>query len=148
MPTEMLSPHFALSEFTISETAGRHGLDNTPPPEIVEELRKMAALMERVRTLLGDKPIQITSGYRAPAVNAAVGSSAFSHHCKGQAVDFICPGFGTPREIAEALLPHLHTLEIDQLIWEFGSWVHLSHHDTPRKMALTIDHGGTRSGIG
>lgn len=146
-----LTPHFALSEFTDSQTAARRGLDNVPPlgsPERAN-LERTAQVMEDVRRILRNKPILISSGYRSPAVNAAVGGSKSSAHMSGLAVDFSCPGFGTPRDICQALHPHLRQLQIDQLIMEFDQWVHLGlASGTPRHMALTIDSRGTRTGFG
>lgn len=142
--------HFALEEFTVSETAARRGLKNVPPAGSREmrNLERTAGVMERVRSLLGDKPVLITSGYRAPKVNAAVGGSKSSAHMHGLAADFSCPGFGTPREICRRLEPYMKELGIDQLIHEFNSWVHLGLRESgPRHMALTIDNRGTRSGF-
>ena len=143
----MLSPHFALSEFLVSETACRQGIDNTPSPEIIENLRKTAALLEEVRTLLNSKPIIVTSGYRCPELNRAIGSSDTSAHCKGQAADFTCPGFGTPLQIAEAIYAANPPIEFDQLIHEYQSWVHIAWGDEPRMMCLTIDDRGTNYGL-
>jgi hypothetical protein len=82
------------------------------------------------------------------AVNAAVGGAANSAHLTGLACDFSCPSFGTPLAICQKLKPHMESLGIDQLIHEFGSWVHLGLSDhEPRMMALTIDNGGTRHGF-
>lgn len=104
--------------------------------------------MEKVRFILGEKPILISSGFRAPAVNAAVGGSKNSAHMSGLAVDFTCPGFGTPLAICKELEPHMRDLGIDQLIHEFNTWVHLGLSDrAPRAMAMTIDNRGTRNGF-
>jgi zinc D-Ala-D-Ala carboxypeptidase len=147
-----LTAHFALEEFTDSQTAARKGIPNVPPVGSPERanLKRTADVMEEVRTLLGDKPILVSSGYRSPAVNAAVGGSKSSAHMSGLAVDFSCPGYGTPRAICVALSPHMKALGIDQLIHEFDSWVHLGLRAadmTPRHQALTIDNKGTRSGF-
>jgi hypothetical protein len=82
----------------------------------------MAAAMEKIRTVLGNSPIVIHSGYRSPQVNTAVGGVATSAHCCGLACDFVCPGFGTPYEVASAILRS--DTEYDQLIFEYG-WVHV-----------------------
>jgi len=143
-----LSPHFTLEEFTISTTAAQLGIDNTPDQDALSELEDLADLLERVRTLLDDSPIMITSGYRCPQLNAAVGGVPDSAHVYGRAVDFIAPDFGTPHEIVEQLVPYMAELQIDQLIWEYGDWVHLGLHendDEARCMALTIDSAGTRA---
>ena len=67
----------------------------------------------------------------------------------GLAVDFICPGFGSPRAICKALEPHMRELGVDQLIHEFNTWVHLGlSASAPRHMAMTIDNRGTRNGFG
>ena len=146
----MLTEHFTLEEFTDSQTAARKGIPNVPPigsPERANLLRT-AEVMEEVRTILGHKPILVSSGYRSPAVNAAVGGSKSSAHMSALAVDFSCPGFGTPRQICKKLEPYMKTLGIDQLIHEFDSWVHLGlTGGAPRHMALTIDNKGTRSGF-
>lgn len=146
----MLTPHFTLAEFTDSQTAARKGLANVPPVGSPERhnLQRTAEVMEEVRTILGDKPILISSGYRSPAVNKAVGGSKSSAHMSGLAVDFSCPGFGAPLAICKALEPHMRKLGIDQLIHEFGTWVHLGlSAGAPRHMALTIDSKGTRTGF-
>lgn len=145
-----LTPHFSLEEFTTSETAARKGIHNVPKDGSPERmnLQRTAETMEDVRKILGDKPILISSGYRSPAVNKAVGGSQNSFHMQGLAVDFICPGFGTPLEICKALEPHMAKLGIDQLIHEFGTWVHLGlRGDSPRHQTLTIDGKGTRTGF-
>ena len=66
----------------------------------------------------------------------------------GLAVDFSCPGFGTPKAICKKLEPHMRALGVDQLIHEYDSWVHLGlSASEPRHMALTIDNKGTRHGF-
>ena len=130
-----LSPNFSLSELVYSETAEERGIDNTPPPEVVENLKRLAAGLEAVRALLG-APLEISSGYRCPALNEAVGGSSTSQHMQGLAVDFECPTFGTPLEVADAI--RRSELEFDQCILEYGRWVHLSFSDAPRRRMLTI----------
>jgi hypothetical protein len=143
-----LTEHFTLEEMTVSTTAAQKGIDNTPDAAALAELTDLAKVLERVRTLLHGAPIIITSGYRCPEVNAACGGVANSAHVFGRAVDFVAPAFGTPRDIVLALLPHMAELRLDQLIYEYGDWVHLGLHeddDQARRMALTIDANGTRA---
>jgi zinc D-Ala-D-Ala carboxypeptidase len=145
-----LTDHFTLEEFTDSQTAARQGIKNVPAADSQERknIQRTAEVMEKVRTILGDKPILVSSGYRSPKVNAAVGGSKTSAHVHGLAVDFSCPGFGTPLQICKALQPHMKALGIDQLIHEYNTWVHLGlTAGEPRQMALTIDNKGTRSGF-
>ena len=143
-----ISDHFTWEEFTDSQTAARKGIPNVPTARERKNVERTAWVMESVRTILGDKPILISSGYRSPAVNAAVGGSKSSAHMSGLAVDFSCPGFGTPKAICKKLEPHMKELDIDQLIHEFDSWVHLGLRDgDARHQALTIDNRGTRTGF-
>ena len=116
-----LSEHFTLEEMCVSQVAARRGLDNTPGPVEVENLKRTAAAMEQVRAVLS-KPIQVDSGYRSPLVNASVGGVSTSAHCKGLACDFICPEFGTTYDVALAVMES--EIEYDQLILEYG-WVHI-----------------------
>lgn len=137
MPDERLGSFFWLSEFLRSDAATRKGLSNMPGPAELANIRgPLAGGMERVRNLLG-VPVQITSGFRAPAVNAAVGGASSSQHCQGLAADFIAPDFGTPRTIASYLMQRLPDVRFDQLIFE-GTWVHISFvNDKPRGEVLT-----------
>lgn len=140
-----MSEHFTLAEMTVSANAVRLGLDNSPPPDIIARLKTVAQQLERVRELLGGKPIRITSCYRSPAVNRAAGGAKASAHLEGWAVDFVCPEFGTPLEIAERLARS--SISFDQLIHEHGVWVHISFDPRRRGQLLTIDKGGTREGL-
>lgn len=145
-----LTPNFTLEEFTDSQTAARQGIVNVPLPNSQEykNLLRTAQVMEKVRTLLGDKPILVSSGYRSLSVNAAVGGSKSSAHISGLACDFSCPGFGTPKAICKKLEPHMKALGVDQLIHEYNTWVHLGLTQAePRHMAMTIDNRGARSGF-
>jgi zinc D-Ala-D-Ala carboxypeptidase len=145
-----LTEHFTLEEFTDSQTAARKGIHNVPPASSQERknIQRTAETMEEVRIILDNKPILISSGYRSPQVNSAVGGSKSSAHMSGLAVDFSCPGFGTPIQICKKLHPHMKELGIDQLIHEYDTWVHLGlSASAPRHMALTIDSKGTRNGF-
>lgn len=149
-----LSPHFTLEEFCASDIASRKGINNDLPIELYDTAKQTAELMERIRTHLSVHagkpcPIYISSGYRSPLVNKAVGSLDTSDHRKAMAVDFKCPEFGSPLEICRALVPMVELLKIGQLIHEFGSWVHVSTR-LPDKMInriLTIDATGVKVGI-
>ena len=127
-----LSTNFWLSEFTDSNMADRLGIENHPDPLATTSLFKTAALMEQIRTLLGNRPITISSGFRCVELNQAVGGSMTSEHMTGDACDFACPGFGTPLQICSAIANS--DIEFGQLIWE-GSWVHIS---TPGRFNRSI----------
>jgi len=118
------SENFSLEELIASEVAARAGIDNTPPDEIVTNLRALAHGLELVRHALGDLPIHVSSGYRSPAVNVKVGGAKNSAHMSGLAADIVCPQFGSPLEVCRAIAEqHIAT---DQIIHEFGSWCHVA----------------------
>jgi len=138
-----LSPHFTLEELTITD---HRQFDNTPDPASLENLARLATFLEHVRTLLGDKPIMINSGYRSKAVNDAVGSSEKSQHRVGCAADFRVPGM-TPDAVVRAILAS--DLFFDQVIREFDSWTHISiptiKWTLARRNCLIIDRSGPRT---
>ena len=137
-----MTPHFTLAELTRTD---HRTLDNTPDPIALANLTRLAEFLERVREVLGGKPVVINSAYRSKAVNDAVGSSDKSQHRLGCAADIRVPGM-TPDAVVRAVLAS--GLAYDQLIREFDSWTHLSipalATAAPRKMALIIDKQGTR----
>jgi hypothetical protein len=130
-----LTPNFSLEELTYSETAERERIDNTPAPEIVENLRLLAQGLEQVRMLIG-LPLEISSGYRCPELNMRVGGAKTSQHTKGQAADFTCDEFGPPVEIIKVIRDS--DIEFDQCILEYARWVHISFSAAPRGKVLTI----------
>ena len=146
-----LTAHFSLDELTHTE---QRSLDNTPPPELMPDLVETALMMERIRAALSaakgrEIPITVTSAYRSPAVNAAVGSKPTSDHIDATAVDFKAPAFGSPYEVSKFLARHIDALEIGQVIHEFGRWIHVSRQ-TPAKAAnraITISSAGAELGI-
>lgn len=144
-----LSPHFHLSEFTVSQEAARRGIDNTPPPAVIARLKLTAGHLELVRTILGGHPIILTSGFRSDELNTVIGGSPTSAHPRGDAGDFICPRFGSPLAICRALAIQ-DDLPFDQLIEE-GTWVHLgfaAEGRRPRRQVLTkLPGGGYRTGL-
>lgn len=130
-PMVKLTAHFALEELACTQ---HREFDNTPPPEVVANLRATAARMEEVRRLLGDRVIAVTSGYRCPALNHAVGGSRTSAHLTGHAVDFHCYGFGDALKVCRAIADS--SITFDQLIEE-GTWTHISFDPRMRRQVLT-----------
>ena len=134
-----LSPHFTLEELAFSQAASRKGIDNKPSREVVAHLATLAEGLEKVRALLGG-PIRITSGYRSPALNAAIGGAKNSAHMSGFAADFVCPSFGSPLDIVKAIAAS--SIKFDQCIQE-GMWVHISFDPDMRREVLTAHfHNG------
>ena len=124
-----LTKNFSLAELTKSETALRHDMDNTPGAVEIANLTDLAGkVLQPVRDHFG-KGVKVNSGFRHPEVNAKVGGSKTSDHCKGQAADIEIPGVPNA-ELAEWIKDNL---EFRQLILEFytpgipdSGWVHVS----------------------
>ena len=133
-----LSEHFTLEELTFSATAQRKQIDNKPPAEVLENMKRLAAGLEEVRAVLGNKPMRINSGYRSPKLNRAVGGARLSAHMAGYAADFVCPDFGSPLKIVKALAAT--GIQFDKLIQE-GTWVHISFAPEARRQLLTAHFG-------
>lgn len=131
-----LSDNFTLAELTTSQFAARAGIDNTPGPESLANLHRLALVLERARAWL-NRPIIILSGYRSPAVNRGVGGARRSAHLTGSAVDFICRSYGKVMDVFEAL--RSSDIIYDQLIAERGTWIHLGISDSARHQALIFD---------
>jgi len=125
-----LTKNFTLSELTKSETALRKGLNNEPTQETISALQLLAVtVLQPIRDHYA-KGVKVNSGYRSPEVNAAVGGSRTSDHCKGQAADIEIPGVANA-ELAEYIKDKL---QFTQLILEFytqgvpdSGWVHVSY---------------------
>jgi hypothetical protein len=130
-----LTRNFSLEQLIYSETAERERIDNTPGPEVVDNLRLLAQGLERVQ-ILTEFPLEISSGYRCPEINHRIGGATSSQHTVGQAADFTCAEFGPPVEIIKAI--RASDIEFDQCILEYAKWVHISFSETPRGKVLTI----------
>lgn len=146
-----LTPHFTLAELTRSSVAQARGLSNEPPPELLPRLILTAEMLERIRATLGT-PVSVTSGYRSPQVNIAVGGATSSDHTQGHAADIVAPAFGTPYQVARTLAPLVSTLGIGQIILEGikgKRWVHVSTHTPERAInrIITITDNGVAVGI-
>jgi D-alanyl-D-alanine dipeptidase len=146
-----ISQHLSLSEVTRSDSAKRHGIDNTPTAEHLENFKLLAEkVFEPIRGHFG-VPIHISSGYRSKALNQFVKGSLSSQHCKGEAIDIDMDGSSngvTNKMIFDFIK---EKLDFDQLIWEFGTdsnpdWVHVSYSKTGnRKQKLKAVRSGGKT---
>ena len=146
-----LSQHFALDEFTRSQTASRKGIRNVPGPNEIDNLRDLCInVLEPIRAQW-KAPILISSGYRSPALNIAIGGSKTSQHCYGMAADIEILGVDNC-SLCQWIQENL---DYDQLILEFhnhaegpnSGWVHVSfNRDGNKRQNLTasIKNGRTR----
>lgn len=122
-----LTDHFTLEELTLSQEAAREGLKNIPNELQIEALTKLCeTVMEPLRSRV-KRPILVSSGFRSPTINRRIGGSDRSQHCKGEAIDFNISGM-TTTDVVKLIIKM--GLPFDQLIEEFGSWVHVSHSRT------------------
>ncbi len=120
----ILSSNFVLAEFVTSQEAERKGIDNTPSDEVVANLTALCEkVLEPLRQMLG--PVRVSSGYRSPALNTAIGGAKNSQHLTGHAADISING----RSLDEVYNWIYENTPFDQVIREFppGGWVHVSY---------------------
>lgn len=135
-----ISKWFTYDEATRSSTASQRGIDNTPRGEYLDNIKDAAKRLDEVRELLGC-PIIVSSWYRCPELNRAVGGSATSDHMTGKSIDFVSPKFGSVRAVCEKIANS--DIKFDQLIYETNSrgsqWVHIGFGDRMRRQVLTYN---------
>jgi len=131
-----LSKNFTLDEFLVSQTAERHGIDMTPPAQIQENIERLVIeIAQPLRESVGS--IFISSGYRPPELNTLIGGSKTSAHRFGCAMDLRASRLA-PLEVAKRVVEL--DLPFDQVIHEFGRWVHIGirwDYEPIRKEQLT-----------
>ena len=128
-----LSEHFSLEEGTYSETAIRLGISNQPNEQQLANMKVAAEKMEDVRNVTG--ALRVNSWLRLPDVNVAVGGSKVSSHMDGWAIDCSSSAY-TPYELCQLVLKA--DIKFDQMIHEYGRWMHISFAPEMRQQALTI----------
>lgn len=136
-----LSSHFTLEEATSSVTAELQGIKNSPPAKILENMKKAAEQLEKVRAKTG--PIIINSWFRCPALNKSVGGAFNSAHMTGWAIDMHSPSLSV-YDLGALVISM--GIDFDQIIHEYGQWVHISFDPMNRKQILTKFEGPYRTG--
>lgn len=124
-----MSRYFRLEEFLKSDTAVRKRIENLPSWEVVNNLNRLAEFLDEMRVAWGSG-LRVSSGFRCPQLNAAVGGVSGSAHQYGNAVDIV-PVNGKMAEFEAFLKKWLVGKKWDQVIWESSKssgsrWVHLS----------------------
>lgn len=127
-----ITENFSLEELIISETAKKRGINNTPSEEITNNLIKLTEeVLQPIRDKYG-KSIKVTSGYRSPELNKAIGGAKTSQHLTGEAAD-LKAGDGNNKKLFDLILEMINKGEITvgQCIWEYGTkqqprWIHVS----------------------
>lgn len=133
--------YFKLRELYVT----RQPYNNTPPVGVIDKLRAVVdKVLAPLREAIGT-PITITSGYRSPEVNRAIGGSKTSQHMLGEAVDFVCKDMALAFDYIQEHLPY------DQLIWEFGTdaqpdWIHVSYRADGRNRRQALRASKTPAG--
>lgn len=146
--------YFTINELTKSTTATRKGINNAPDSSIKANL---TALVDNVLDPLREKwghPIKVTSGYRCPALNKAIGGASGSQHMKGQAADItsLSDSYEENAKLLKLLLTS--NLPFDQVICEYPNakgqpnWIHVSYNKNGnRKKKTTCVNGKYIDGI-
>jgi hypothetical protein len=129
-----LSKNFTLEEFLLSQTATRHSIDMTPPDWVIENLQRLVTgCLQPLRDEVA-AGIYISSGFRPEMLNGLINGSSTSQHMNGNAADIKVSG-QEPFDTAELIVAM--NLPFDQVIHEFGRWVHLGVADILRGEKLT-----------
>lgn len=140
-----LSKYVTVAAFELSATAERRGIPNHMS---VADQRRAKALCTKVLDPIReyyDKPILITSGFRSIAINSLIGGSSTSQHLKGEAADFTISGVSV-KQVFDDIRTDKIKIEYDQLIEEFGGWVHISYREgNNRKQAMIARRGDGRT---
>lgn len=135
--TERFTEHFALPEFLASTTAEKLRIPNVPLKRHIDRLRNLAVRCLEPTRQRFRLPLQVTSGYRCPKLNDAVGGVSTSQHMEGFAADIQVPrqhwpfGITTQEQMARTLFTWMRDClpDYDQLIIEHSGstyWVHIS----------------------
>jgi zinc D-Ala-D-Ala carboxypeptidase len=128
-----LSEHFSLDEATYSETAIRLDINNQPDERQLANMKSAAEQLEAVRNVTG--ALRVNSWLRLPDVNLAVGGSKVSSHMDGWAIDCSSSAH-TPYALCQLVIKA--GIKFDQMIHEYGRWMHISFAPEMRQQALTI----------
>lgn len=138
-----LTDNFSLTEFEVSNTATRLGIDNSVPEELMPNLMAIATWLQVLRNRLTKRlnrqvAVTLTSGYRGPRLNKAIGGAKASSHMEALAADIKVSGLSVD-ELFELIRELMVDMPADQVIHEFGTWVHVAVAQlkaTPRKQFL------------
>lgn len=137
-----ISKNFTLDELTISQEAARSGLPNKPSDEHIANLKSLCKhILQPLRDHV-KKPIIVSSGYRSQTINKRIGGISGSQHTKGQATDFTIPGM-TVEQVVKLVIKL--GLPFDQLIDEYGKWVHVSYGPRHRRQVMTARYVGGKT---
>jgi zinc D-Ala-D-Ala carboxypeptidase len=144
-----LTKNFSLHELTKSETALRRGIPNTPVQKEIESLTRLAqCVLQPIRDHFG-RAVKVNSGYRSPQVNAVIGGSLTSDHCKGMAADIEIPGVAN-HTLAVWIRDNLKFTQLILELYTHGvhdsGWVHVSYDpDNLKQQTMTATSQGGKT---
>ena len=124
---DIIMKYFSIDEMTRSDTARRLGIDNTPSDSIKNNLTLFInKILDPIREDWGS-PIIVSSGYRCPELNKAVGGVKTSGHMYGFCADLQVKG--DLRKFSNFVIEWMkeHQMKWDQIIWEKSgnvTWLH------------------------
>lgn len=128
--------YFKLSEFTRSQTASELGFLNVPLESDIQNLDLLVSnILDPLRKAWG-KPIIVTSGYRVPRLNEAVGGVKNSDHLYGRAADIVPQDPKDFKKFTEFIKDFLKDKEFKQCIIEKkgnSRWIHISYDENNNK---------------
>lgn len=134
-----MGKYFTITELIKSDTANKRKIDNTPSKQVETNLNQLVAnILDPLRESWGN-PIIVSSGYRCPELNKAVGGAKTSQHTLGQAADIHTKS--NTREENKKLFELIKSLKLpyDQLINEYNyKWIHVSYSSRNRRQILNI----------
>lgn len=138
-----MKSYFTIEELCKSDTAKKQNIDNNPSEEVIERLKELIAFLNPIREAWGSAII-VTSGYRCPALNKAVGGSETSVHQIGYGVDLV-PKNGKTEEFKLFLEQYVkdNNLKWDQILFEKSKgsiWVHLGLYNNYMQQRMIISH--------
>lgn len=135
--------YFTIDELCASDTAKRKGIDNTPTPIVRAKLQALIDnVLDPARREYGSY-ILVNSGYRSPALNAAVGGVSNSQHLTGEAADITTGSTENDRKLFAIIVQQGN---FDQLIWEKPKnslWVHVSYSTTGLQRRQILAYNGS-----
>lgn len=139
-----LTKNFTLEELTASPTAKRLGIDNTPNTEQLENLFKLAGVLQTIRNSFG-MSIVVNSAFRCEELNRAVGGANNSDHKYGAAADIQTVGDRYNKNLWNLIvrLAERGEIECRQIIDEYNlQWIHISvnhsHNEAKKNQILHI----------
>lgn len=133
---KMMMKWFNVDELCRSNTASRLKINNTPSKEITEHLKELIEFLDNLRDKWGSA-IKVTSGYRCPELNEAVGGSKTSAHLTGYAADIV-PVNADFKTFWNFVVEYLQDKRFDQCINEHNRWIHLGLYNNAGKQRKQI----------